>query len=278
MWEQTLGTTRRITEGEGPVIMNTQHRKGGRLVLLAVAIIVVGMILAVPATAYGAKSATKIVAVKTMTVDHSNPAVNPWPKSLTAKLYKKISGKGFRALSGTMKLYRWDPQAKSGDGAYALVASKKGSSVSFSIPGRGKYKISYAGSSKTRPATAYSGVYESFGLTVSTPVISIEPIAATTKSWVNVKYDVDWNSEALDAPLILSYEGWFEDNADEKYSSWVYYEREVWAPQAVEFNYKVENLDVLDLLKTVGFAYGEEWFRGDYITSSARRTYLYAIP
>lgn len=257
--------------------MNTNHRKGGRLVLLAVAIIVVGMMLAVPATAYGAKSATKIVAVKTMTVDSSNPAVNPWPKSLTAKLYKKISGKGFRALSGTMKLYRWDPQAKSGDGAYALVASKKGSKVSFSLRGRGKYKIAYAGSSKTRPATAYTGVYESFGLTVSKPVISIEPIAATTKSWVNVKYDVDWNVE-LDAPLMLSYDGWFEDDADEKYSSWVSYEREIWAPQSVEFNYKVENADVLDLLKTEGIAYGLEWYRGDYVTSSALRTYLYTMP
>jgi hypothetical protein len=256
--------------------MNRRSGKDGRLALLAVAVVVVGAMLALPATAYAAKATTRIVAVKSMTVNRNTSGVNPWPKALAVKLQKRISATHYHALSGTVKLYRWDPTA--GDaGAYRLVASKKGSSLSFSLPGRGKYKLTYAGSTAAKASTAYSAVYETIGVVVSTPVITIDPISAT-QYWVNVKYNLNWNTEAVNGPVVLVYEGWFEDTADEVYTAWIYCERDTSAPQAVEFNYKVASADVQPDLKTEGSTYVDDWYRGAYVKTPAKLPYTYNVP
>ncbi len=143
--------------------MNSRVWRRGRLASLIVAVVVVGALAVLPVTAYAAKATTRIVAVKSMTVNRNTLGVNPWPKALAVKLQKKITSTHYHALSGTVKLYRYDPQAR----AYKLVASKKGSSLSFSLPGRGKYKLYYAGSSKAKAATAYTAVYETIGVSVS---------------------------------------------------------------------------------------------------------------
>jgi len=256
--------------------MSTRPRNHARLALLAVAALVAIALVAIPTTAFAAKATTRIVpAKKTQTISRNTPGTNPWPVSLSAKLQKKVSGT-YRALSATVKLYRWDPQV--GDsGAYVYLGSKKGSSVTFSLPGRGKYKLTYAGSTKTKSSLAYSDVYETIGATVSTPTITLGSVdGTTTQSWVNVKYNVNWNTQAHDGPVILSYRAYFED-AD-SIAVWVDFEREFNAPGMVEFNYKVNNSELLDDLNTWGYVYVDEYFGGNHIVTPADLEYMWNTP
>ncbi len=240
--------------------------RSARLVVLAAAVLVVAMVAAMPASAFAAKAATRIVATKTTTVYRDTPGVNPWPSSLTAKLQRKSSGK-YRAYVGTVKLYWFNPATK----AYVLMSSKKGSTVSFSIAQRGRYKLRFSGSSKAKASTAYSDFYESVGLTLGSPTVSIEAIPATTKYWVNVSYPVSWNTEAFAGPATVSYEAYFDDGVNE--AGWVTYYRDVTAPGTVEYNYKVEGAELLTTLNTWGSAFVEDYLGGSHILTPATAEY-----
>lgn len=243
-----------------------------RLALLAVAALAVCALVAIPATAYAAKAPSRIVTATTKTILRDTVGVNPWPVTLTAKLQKKRSGK-YRALTGTVKLYRWNPQSGE-SGAYVYLGSKKGSSVSFSLPGRGKYRLYYAGSTKsnTKSAAAYSNIHESIGARVSTPTVQVDEIAGTGKSWVTVTYDVSWNTEAHPDPMVLNFQAYFEgvdDGGLGTLGPWVSFEREIFAPGTVEYNYKVENAELLDVLNTWGQLYAEDFFWGRHTVTPA---------
>ncbi len=155
------------------------------------------------------------------------------------------------------------------------MATKKGSSLTFSLPGRGKYKLYYAGTSKTKPATAYTGVYETIGMTISAPDITIEPIPATTQSWVNVKYDVNWNTEAV-GEVALWHEQAFKDG--DNYRSYIGSEHSCVAPGVVELNHKVENSDISSTLWTWRSGFVWWYLRGAYVKTPAGVETDYSVP
>jgi hypothetical protein len=266
MWEETYGGKRLHHRGEGPVIMSETSSSRAKLALLVVAAAVAGALIALPATAYAAKSVTRMVVIKSLTVHNDTKGVNPWPRALGVKLQKRITGTHYHALKGTVKLYRYDPNVPS----YKQVSSKTGSSLTFSLPGRGKYKLYYAGSTSTKSATALTGVYETIGATLGTPVVQFSSVdGTTTQTWVSVKHDVSWNTDAAKGPVWVSCEGWFKDSADTLYSTWFFYEREYHNPRTVEFNFKAESSDMLDFLVTEGHVYMAWWDRGDYVKTPA---------
>lgn len=246
-----------------------------RMAPLLAAVFAVGMLLAVPSTAYAAKGVTRIVAAKTVTVNRDTPGINPWPKSLSVKLQKRITGTHYHSLAGWVKLYRWDPMAGE-NGAWDYETKKYGSSVTFKLPGRGKYKLYYAGTSTTRSATAYSGVYETIGLTVSAPVIEVEAIPATTQSWVTLKFDVNWNKEAVDGVLLWAEQAFIKDGTD--YVSYIGFEHECVTTGTVEFNHKFENADMTGELWTWRRGYAGWWLRGEYVKTPAGVEGTYPIP
>ncbi len=253
--------------------MRRRTWKSGRLTTLALAVVVVGTLLALPAAAYAAKATTRIMTAKARTVHRDVPGVNPWPRTMSVKLQKKISATRYGALVGTVKLYRYDPATR----AYRYVTSRRGSSVVFTLTGRGRYKLTYVGSTKTKPSVAYSTVYETIGARVSTPTISVESIpSTTTQSMVTVKYDMNWNTEAHSGPVVVGFEGYFEDSNST--AVWVRFEREIYTPGTVEFSYKVENTELLDTLNTWGYSYVDSYFGGACIVTPADVEYAWDLP
>jgi len=249
--------------------MRTVNR--GRLALLAGAVVIAASLVALPATAFAARATTRIVVASKITVNNGTPGVTPWPKTLSAKLQKK-SGTRYVAYTGTVKLYKWDRFAK----IYRYKGSKRSSSPAFSLlsslesPGRGKYKLYFAGTTTTLPCTAYSTVYETVGDTVTGPDLTFVPFDATS-TWVNVKYDITWNTEAWDGPMVLGYNAWFED--DYAALVWVDFNREVWAPGTVEFNYKVNNTDLLETLYTSAGGWVDDYYDPYVVTPSFIESY-----
>ena len=260
--------------------MDRNWLKRGRPALLRVAVVMAVVLVALPATAYAAKATTRIVAVSMKNVIRGIPGYNPWPTTkLTATLQKKSGSRYVALKSGTVKLYKYNLATKK----YDLVTSRKSSStggLSFPISSRGKYRFSYAGSSTAKAATAYTTVLESIGNTVSDPVITIEAIPSTTQYWVNVTYEVNWNTEAWDGPVVLYHTGEFEnldasDNITD-WSVWVEFEREILEPGTVEFNYKVEGTDRLDWLWSRAGAFVHPAF-DPYLVLSSRAPYHHRL-
>lgn len=258
--------------------MTTGSCVRGRLAVLCVAVTAAGLLVSLPATAYASKATTRILAVSIVTVNRDTPGVNPWPKTLAVKLQKRVSGTHYHPLVGTVTLYRLNPLYGS-SGSYRRVGSPtKGSSLTFSLPGRGRYKLYYAGTSTTKASTKYTGVYETVGLTLGDPDITFESVAGTTtQTWVNVKYNLSWNTEALDAVGML-YDGWFEDAVGDEYTEWVHYERERYTSGIVEYNYKVENADMMDYIDTRASAEVGWWNRGAYVKTPAEHSYRLTVP
>lgn len=242
-----------------------------RLAPLVVAALVVGMLAAAPTPAFAAKAVTRIVAAKSVTVNRSTPGVNPWPKALTVKLQKRITSTHYHALSGTIKLYRYDPVQR----AYKYVTKKTGSTVTFKLPGRGKYKLYYAGTTSTRSATAYTKVYETVGLAISAPVIAIEPIPATTQSMLSVTYRINWNKEAVPRVILVHQSAFWEGETD---GSWIWFEHRCDTTGTVEFNHKVENSEIMDNLWSWRWSYVEPDLRGDYVKTPAGVESNYDVP
>jgi hypothetical protein len=218
----------------------------GRLSLLAVAVIA-AVTLALPATAL-AKTVTRLLVAKTVTVDNGDPNATAWPYALTVKLQKRVSGSHYHALTGTVKVYKWDLD----DEAYYFVMSRKGSTISFPMPERGKYKFVYSGSSKLKASSAYSTVLEDVGFALTSTGFSVAPVVGTTtQTWVTVSYTADWNVNAWDWRVWFGADLDFGNTEAER----VYYERWLKAPGAVEFTFKVNNVDLLPILYDTAWAY-----------------------
>lgn len=118
----------------------------------------------------------------------------------------------------------------------------------------------------------YTKVYENIGLTVSAPTVTIGSQVGGQYP-VTVGYTVNWNTAALDetngdaAGIIVWREGWLENDTD--WAGWAYAEREVFVPGLVEFTYNVDAPELLAHYITQAGAYGDSWYRGDYIVRSA---------
>jgi hypothetical protein len=237
-----------------------------RLALVAVAVIA-AVTLALPAVAL-AKSVTRIVVAKTATVHNPDAGTTAWPYSLTVKLQRRISGSHYHALSGTVKVYRWDVD----DEAYGYLMSKKGSTISFSIPERGKYKFVYSGSGTMKPCTAYSTIMEDVGFTIVSDGMTVTPVNAT-QSWITVAYTVGWNTTAWD------WRPWFGADLDfgNTEADNVVYQRWLKAPGAVEFTFKVNNVDILTQLYDNAWAFVDPDDDPYIVESQALHTVHYFI-
>lgn len=238
-----------------------------RYVLLATAIVIVAALAAMPATALAAKASTRIVALKSKTVDRSTPGYNPWDTATTTvKLQKKVGGK-WRSYSGYVKAYIYDPMA----GGYVYLGRLKGSSISMPLVARGKHKFYFAGTSTTKSSVAYTRVYEDIGLAISGPSVNFS--LTGPEYTVTSTYVVSWNTEATDPTVgdpagIVAYRRCeFEDAAYSLWGAWGYGEREIFAPNSVEFTYKVHQTEIDGLTRylTWAGAYGDSFYRGDYI-------------
>jgi hypothetical protein len=218
-----------------------------RLSLVAVAVIVAGT-LAMPAAAL-ARTITRLVVAKTVTVSNVDASATAWPKALTVKLQKRITSTHYHALSGTVKFYRYDVD----DHIYRYVMSRRGSTVSFPIPSRGRYKFVYAGSSTMRSCTAYSTVFEDVGFDVAFSGISVTP-ASPTESWITLTYTAGWNTAAWDGRVWFGSDMWFGTTESET----LYYERWLKVPGAVEFTFKINNADIEPVLYDSASAYVDE--------------------
>ncbi len=241
--------------------MRTHALPRHRLVLMACSLLAIGAMLALPATALAAKASTRIVAAKTTTVDRSTPGTNPWPVTLSAKLQKKVSGT-YRAYTGTVKLYRYDPA----EGRYVYITSKKSSNPSFEIARRGRYKLYFAGSSTAKSCVAYSSFRENIGLALGEPTIEVvNPSPGVAR--VSVAYPVSWNAEAFDGLIKVEYMGMFDDSATIEYEagSYTYSQREIATQRTLTFTYDIEQSEYLDTLDTLGTIYIDPQFDGGYI-------------
>jgi hypothetical protein len=194
-------------------------------------VVAVGATLVLPTGAFAAtKAATRFYGVaSSRTVHNDVPGTDAWPVSLVVKLQKK-SGSKWVGLSSTVKLYKYNFTANT----YSLVASKKGSSVTFTIAGRGRYKIYYAGSSTTKAATTYSTFLETIG----------DTIAGSSDIRVTVTYTAGWNTDAWDGPVHIVAGGDLENTAGTLYDAAVNFDREIWAPRTCEFSYRVTASDM----------------------------------
>jgi hypothetical protein len=218
--------------------------KWGRLALVAVAL-VAAVTLALPASAL-ARTVTRLVVVKSVTVDNGDPLATAWPYSLTVKLQKRVTSTHYHALSGTVKVYRYDVD----DSLYHYVMKRTGSTISFPMPSRGKYKFVYSGSSTMKPCTAYSTLYEDIGFELAATGMSVTPFSPT-QSWITFTYTASWNTNAWTAPVWFSSDMYFGTTE----SVWVYYERRLQAPGAVEFTFKIDNSEILPELWDSARAY-----------------------
>jgi hypothetical protein len=178
--------------------MGSSAKRARSAVVVAAAAALLSVV-ALPAGAY-AHVTTRIVTAKTITVHSETPGTTGWPVTITAKFQKK-SGTHYVAAYGTVRFYVW------ADGhygyAYQYLGSKKGSSISFSIGERGKYKLVFGGSSTAKPCTAYSFVTESVGLVIGTPVLEVGPRtligsgpSAHYVRLVHVRCALNWNTTA----------------------------------------------------------------------------------
>jgi hypothetical protein len=218
----------------------------GRLALVAVAV-VAAVTLALPVSAL-AKTVTRLVVAKTVTVDNGDPLVTAWPHALSVKLQKKVSTTKYVALSGTVKCYLYDVDDK----AYYYVMKRTGSTLSFPLLERGKYKFVYAGTSTKKPCSAYCVVMEDIGFDLAATGMTITPVSGSqTESWITLTYTADWNVNAWDAPV------WFGSDmgfgTTESFE--VYYERRLQEPGAIEFTFKVENSQIEAHLYDNAWAY-----------------------
>jgi hypothetical protein len=230
--------------------MNGHPSHRTRLAACAVAVAAAAALVSMPATAL-AHSTTRIVVAAETILD--NMGVSPFPYALSAQLQKRITATHYHALSGAVKLYRYDTAT----GKYLYVGHRDGSTVSLSIPQRGKYKLVYAGSATAKPCAAYATVYETIGDTIASPSFTFDAVqGSATQSWVTLRYVVGWSTAAWSDAIVFTCEAWFEDHAEAQ-GVWVYAERKMVAPGPVEFSFKIENSEKLGHLKADGKIYME---------------------
>jgi hypothetical protein len=233
-----------------------------RLAMMAAAVTAV-TVLAMPSAALGkAKAATRFVVASQTVVDWSTSSSATTPV-ISVKLQKK-SGTKWVALKGTIKAYYWDAVTST----WIPDGSITGSNAGLIMPIRGKYKLTYGGSSTTKSTYSYTKRIDTIGETIGPVDVSFTDID-TTWEGVSVSYDVDWNTLAFpiypaDEHLEFGYWGTFEN--DTKYSGSVYFYQDLWEPGTVTFTYRVRKADIDsdDTFDT------EAWFisQDDYIRVS----------
>jgi hypothetical protein len=107
------------------------------------------------------------------------------------------------------------------------------------MPQRGKYKFVYSGSSSTKPAVAYSTLYEDIGFSL-TLVDMVVSSASPSQSFITFTYTGTWNTNAWTAPVWFSSEMSFGTSGGFD----VYYERRLQVPGTVEFTFKLDNTEI----------------------------------
>jgi hypothetical protein len=224
--------------------MRSSAKRARSAVVVAAAVLF--SMVALPAGAY-ARVTTRIVTAKTFIVHSETQGTTGWPVTITAKFQKK-SGTHYVAAYGTIKLYLW------ADGhygyAYQYIGSKKGSSVSFSIGERGKYKLVFAGSSTAKPCTAYSWAMEDIGLVIGTPVLDVgaRTLVGSGPSahyirLVHVRCALDWNTTANPMGFYLTCTTSVYGGVD----NWYVLDRWLSRPGEVEYWYAVSDDEVGDI-------------------------------
>jgi hypothetical protein len=118
--------------------------KRARVALIVATAAVLVSVITLPTTAL-ARAATRIVTAKTITVHSETQGTTGWPVTITASL-QKWNGRRYVAASGTVRLYLWTTDR---GWEWVRVGSRYGSSVSFSISDRGKYKLVFSGSTRS---------------------------------------------------------------------------------------------------------------------------------
>jgi hypothetical protein len=233
----------------------------GRIAVIAAVVFVVGM-LALPATA-AARTVTRIVVAKSVTVDNSDPLVSAWPKAMTVKLQRRLSSGSYRGFSGTVKCYFYND-----DHEWEYVSKHYGSTMTFKLPQRGKYKFRYAGSSTKQPCTAYCSVKEDIGFVIDAHGAVVTPVeGSSTESWVTLTYSLTWNTNAWDGRVWLGSDMDF-GNTEAVYC---YYERRLQAPGDVEFTFRVKNEEILPTLYEETWAYADwdDWSEPSYVVEES---------
>jgi hypothetical protein len=227
--------------------MNHGVQTRGRLAIIAAAIVVVGLV-ALPATAL-AKITTKISVTSGVTVTNMTPGTTPTVPVISAKLsYKK--GSKYYSLSGKVTLYFVNPETDK----LERITSETGKSVGFALTKRGEYRLVYSASSKSKykSAKATTRRWDEIAAAPVEPTVEVTPID-DTYSRVSVTYDVDWNTEAYAGPASFSYVGFYVDDPED-YSSiprlMAVFNRDVEAPESVEFTYRVKTAQAVGTLIT----------------------------
>jgi hypothetical protein len=247
-------------------------RRWARVALVAV-MMAVGVALVMPTGAFAAtKASTRIVVASQAIVDWgTTPGFTPVAPVVTAKLQKK-SGSKWVTLKGAVKVAFWDQW----NGVWVAQGTHTASSVRLTLTTRGRYRLSFAGSSTTKPTTAYTKRIDKIGESVSHVSATVASIDATWTG-VTVSYDVSWNTDAYfhegDFPINFSYTGTFDTDAG-SYSGYVFHAEEMFEPGTVEFSYRVRTADIPanSSLHTIGEIYSND----DYILTTASQEELIA--
>jgi hypothetical protein len=247
--------------------MDVRSVRWGRLALAA-AVVMVGMTLLAPSAALAkVKVATRFVVASQAVADWSTGTTVTSPV-LAVKLQKK-SGSKWVSLRGAIKAYYWNAITSS----WMQVGSLTGSNVTLTMVIRGRYKLTYAGSSTTKSTYSYTKRIDLIGETIGPVSVTFSDIDPTWAG-VSVSYDVSWNTEAfpiytVDKHLEFGYEGAFRNNSDTDplYSGTVDFYQELWEPGTVTVTYRVRKADIPDAstLNT------EAWFSShdDYVRVNA---------
>jgi hypothetical protein len=222
--------------------MGNTSARWRRAALGAAASVLLAVVLA-PSTAFAAKAATRIVVASQTVVDWSSGSSVAAP--VTSVKLQKRSGAKWVALRGLIKGYYYDAET----GAWTSVGSVTGSSITLTMASRGKYKLTYGGSSTAKPATSYTKRIDMIGDAIAPANVTFD---TSDPTWirVSVSYDVSWNTDAIPSssyrPIEFGYWGSFEDNNldDSHYSGRVNFYQQLWEPGTVQFSYRVRKSDV----------------------------------
>jgi hypothetical protein len=166
---------------------------------------------------------------------------------VTVKLQRRLSSGSYKGFSGTVKCYRANEF-----GEYVYVMKRYGSTMTFPLPQRGKYKFRYAGSSTKKPCTAYSTVKEDIGFVIDAHGPVVTPVEGSlTQKWMTLTYTVNWNTNAWNGGAWVGSDMSFGFAA----GVWCYYERLLQEPGDVEFAFKLDESEITSELYEGVWAY-----------------------
>jgi hypothetical protein len=215
-----------------------------RFAVIAAGVAIAGMLIAPTAAFAATKAATRIVVVSEKVVDWSTGASVAAP-SVSVTLQKK-SGSKWVALKGAVAMQMENAITK----AWGAKTSKTGSALSFTLANRGRYRFVYAGTSTTKPVTAYTKRIDKIGESISGIVASRTEVDGTWTQ-VTVSYEVNWNAQAFpiystDRQLEFWFEGYFDNmsDTDPRFSGEVWFQQQMWEPGTVFISYRVRTADI----------------------------------